>query len=57
MLCNGSSRIVNIIESVHRVLFLGDPLPPSQKSTLKMLIFNYSYENAVHHNNYIKAKR
>ena len=37
----GSSRIVNNIKSVRRVLFFVTPsLPSFQKSTLKMLIFN-----------------
>ena len=32
----------------------GDPLPPSQKSTLKMLILANRYENAMHQNKHFK---
>ena len=39
-LYKGSSRIVNIFKSVHRVFFFVTPLPPSKKRTLKTLIFN-----------------
>ena len=36
----GVSRIIDIIKSVHIVLFYSDRLPPSEKSTLKTLILN-----------------
>ena len=36
----GLSIIVNIMKSVHRVLFFYDTVPPCKKSTIKMLILN-----------------
>ena len=43
-----SFRIINIIKSVHRVILFCDPLPPYQKSTLKMLISRPLLKIAMH---------
>ena len=49
----GSSRIVNIIKSIHIVLFFMTPYLLLKKSILKMLLIYLMtpYENAIHNHN------
>ena len=51
-----SSRIVNIIKSVHKVLFFVTPSFPPKEYFENVDFLMTRYENAVHHNQYFKKR-